>query len=382
MNLINYKKGFVFFLILICSTLAQNNVIPFYEQTTIHSEILNEDRDIMIYTPRGYNSTDAGYPVLYLTDGNRHIRHTIGIIEFLNTQGFAPPMIIVGIPNTVRSRDLTPPSEVNTNVAQRGGANRFVSFIRDELGNYISENYKTNGFDILFGHSFGGLFSVNAIANHSEKFDAFISVSPSLQWNNFDFSKNIISYLSDINENKWLYLAVGGLDPERIKEGCKTFDDNMKKLDNDKISWNYGYFEEETHGSVVHLAIYEGISKIFDSWRITREEASQSIEKLEQHFKNLSQKFGFKVLPGEALVNGLGYGKIRTNEYDDAVKLFLMNAKNYPNSANNFDSLGDGYRAMGKMKEAKEAYAKAVEIGREVNDPNLRVYINNLNSVD
>src|SRR3989304_4129672 len=103
---------------------------------TIHSDILSEDRVLWIQTPTGYDPAGtARYPVLYLLDGPGHFHHTSGVLEFLAAQNRIPPMIVVAVANTDRTRDLTPPVTRDTAGQFRtaGGASAFLRFLRDEL---------------------------------------------------------------------------------------------------------------------------------------------------------------------------------------------------------------------------------------------------------
>src|SRR5262245_22015006 len=77
-------------------------------RVTIKSEILGENRVILVRTPPGYERDGQRYPVLYLTDGDAHLSHTASTIEFLARNGRMPEMIVVAITNTDRTRDLTP----------------------------------------------------------------------------------------------------------------------------------------------------------------------------------------------------------------------------------------------------------------------------------
>src|SRR4051812_29636798 len=89
---------------------STNTKINVGESFSIHSNILNEDRTIMVYLPEGYSESDESYPVLYLTDAETHFIHTGGNVSFLSSPGidYIPKLIIVGITNTNRARDLTP----------------------------------------------------------------------------------------------------------------------------------------------------------------------------------------------------------------------------------------------------------------------------------
>jgi len=91
-----------------------NNKIVIGQVDSIYSNILKEQRKIWIYTPTltsgNYDSTKR-YPVLYLLDGDAHFTSVVGLVQQLsqaNGNTVLPEMIIVGILNTDRTRDLTP----------------------------------------------------------------------------------------------------------------------------------------------------------------------------------------------------------------------------------------------------------------------------------
>lgn len=54
--------------------------------------------------------------------------------------------------------------------------------------------------------------------------------------------------------------------------------------------------------------------------------------------KSESSKWDF-----EDTLNNIGYILLRNSRIDEAVKVFELNLKEHPQSANAFDSLGDGY---------------------------------------
>ncbi len=88
------------------------------ETITVHSKILGEERTILVSTPADYDQSPARYPVLYMTDGDAHLTHTRGTVDFLVRNGLMPPVIIVGVTNTDRTRDLSP---TNATMTDDGG---------------------------------------------------------------------------------------------------------------------------------------------------------------------------------------------------------------------------------------------------------------------
>jgi Flp pilus assembly protein TadD len=83
----------------------------------------------------------------------------------------------------------------------------------------------------------------------------------------------------------------------------------------------------------------------------------------------------------EGLLNTLGYELLREERVDDAVAVFELNVAEYPDAANPYDSLGDGYSAAGRLEEAQVSYARAVEVAEQTGHPNLPTYRANLERV-
>ena len=64
----------------------------------------------------------------------------------------------------------------------------------------------------------------------------------------------------------------------------------------------------------------------------------------------------------EKTINSLGYAFLQEKNPSSAVVLFKLNTKAYPDSANAWDSLGDGYKATNDIQDARMAYARSVEL--------------------
>ena len=64
----------------------------------------------------------------------------------------------------------------------------------------------------------------------------------------------------------------------------------------------------------------------------------------------------------EKTINRLGYACLQEKDPSSAVVLFKLNTKAYPDSANAWDSLGDGYEATNDVQDARMAYARSVEL--------------------
>jgi len=64
----------------------------------------------------------------------------------------------------------------------------------------------------------------------------------------------------------------------------------------------------------------------------------------------------------EVELNDLGYYFLARNEFDKAIAVFQLNAEQFPQSFNVFDSLGDAFAAAGKNAEAIQSYEKSLAL--------------------
>jgi predicted alpha/beta superfamily hydrolase len=355
----------------------------------IKSEVLGEDRTILIRTPPGYERDEQRYPVLYLTDGDAHLSHTASTIEFLWRNGRMPEMIVVAITNTDRTRDLTPTNATMTRpdgsemkFPTSGGADKFLKFIDTELIPKIEKDYRTQPYRVFAGHSFGGLFALHVFLTHPEVFNAYIAVSPSMQWDNHLLSRKAEEFFKDRKElNKTLFFTLAN-EGGAAREGFDRFKGILGKNKPKGFEWGSMLMEDEDHGSVVLRSHYHGLRKVFDGWQVTEDTAAGGATAVEDHYKRLSSKFGYTIPPPEPLMNNLGYRLMAEGKMDDAIAVFKSNVERYPSSANVYDSLAEAYEKTGKLDLARPNYEKAMRLGAQSNDQNLQVYKTNFDRVD
>jgi len=184
----------------ICAFAQKDNKVTIGTIDSVQSKILNEQRKIWVYVPNaGQLDSKQRFPVVYLLDGDAHFYSVVGMIQQLsqvNGNTVCPEMIVVGIPNTDRTRDLTPthidaepPMMDSASAKTSGGGEQFVSFIEKELMPHIDSLYPTEPYKMLIGHSFGGLTAINIAMNHTKLFNSYIAIDPSMWWDKMNFLK-------------------------------------------------------------------------------------------------------------------------------------------------------------------------------------------------
>ncbi|MEO5684769.1 MAG: alpha/beta hydrolase-fold protein [Chitinophagaceae bacterium] len=254
---------------------------PPSEIVTIHSRVLNEDRKIYIHCPKP-DSANPGkrFPVLYLMDGENHFELLAQYADYLSRPDVLaiPKMIIVGIPNTERRRDLTPSVSItdysgkpdSSNLMKPSGGNDFfLKFINTELIPAIDTRYKTKSYKILAGHSFGGLSSINCMLTHPEMFNAYIAVSPSFWWDNQYLLKLAGKKLTNGSAlNKMLFYSDGneGGSSSFFHLDLLRFDSLIANKKLSGLTYTYKHYPDETHMTEPIVAYFDALRFIFKDW--------------------------------------------------------------------------------------------------------------------
>jgi predicted alpha/beta superfamily hydrolase len=163
--------------------------VPRHDTLTVVSRVLGETRRINVHTPAGYAAFPRSrFAALYMPDGgiDEDFPHVVNTVDSLIALRLISPVIVIGIPNTERRRDLTGPTRVKSDSAiapHVGGSAAFRRFIRDELIPVIDARYRTTADRAIIGESLAGLFVVETFLREPALFDRYIALDPSLWWN-------------------------------------------------------------------------------------------------------------------------------------------------------------------------------------------------------
>jgi predicted alpha/beta superfamily hydrolase len=363
------------------------------KRLSLKSTVLGEDRIVLVRTPVGYETNKESYPVLYMTDGDAHMGHTAATVEFLTRNGRMSELIVVGVTNTDRTRDLSPTKSPQKNPAGQlqfptsGGADNFLKFFETELIPEIEKTYRVQPYRVLAGHSLGGLFAVHAMVSKPGLFNSYVAVSPSLQWDNQITLKRAEEYLKNQKQlNVTLFTTLGN-EPGPIGESFDSLRELLAKTNIKGFVWQAERMDDEDHGSVVLRSHYAGLRKVYEGWQGPRDLQSGAIigglKGADAHYAKLSERFGYKIPVPEVLINQIGYQLLLGNNPnpEEAIAVFKANVERYPNSANVYDSLAEAYERSGKIDLAEPLYDKARVLGEQNNDPNTAIYKANFDRV-
>ena len=244
------------------TTHGQSDRSPYIlgEYRVIHSEVLGEDRSVLIHLPESYDSSQGLYPVLYALDGDWTYVTAVAYVNALSAGDRIPEMVVVAVLNVDRRRDFLP-THVDQ-VPTSGGSDDFIAFVSLELIPFVEGHYRAKPERILYGESNAGLYAVYHLLRKAESFDAYIASSPTVRHDDFavvgladsviaqkQFSETrlFISYGSD--EGDWLISPIEKLEAvlsSRAPEG---------------LAWRVEVLEGENHAPPT--ALYVGLKSVF-----------------------------------------------------------------------------------------------------------------------
>lgn len=199
------------------------------------SRFLEHDRTLIVYLPRGYESSSRRYPVLYMHDGQNLFDPATAFAgaewraddtaEQLIAAGEIEPLIIVGIYNTGEHRihEYTP---VRDPKLGGGLADLYGRMLLEEIKPFIESTYRTlQGPENtgLGGSSLGGLVTLYLGLRDPGVFGKLAVLSPSVWWAN----RWILRFIARVKRKPdlkiWLDMGTceGGMsleDTERLRD--------------------------------------------------------------------------------------------------------------------------------------------------------------------
>lgn len=388
------------------SSAQVKNIIEIGTIESLYSEILEESREFYVQMPDSYNpESEHLYPVMYVLDGESILEAATTVYHYY-WGGYMPEMIIIGISNlNKRNRDLTT-SDLSYTQGEKfngdqGGAEQFTAFLEKELLPHIETNYPVSSYRTLIGHSYAGLFTINALLNHPALFANYLAIDPSLDWDEQRLLKQAREELpiKDFT-GKSLFVSLGG---QLHMADSKITIDNVMSDSSDftsfarsniefsslaeansanGLNFQWKYYPDDLHGTVPLPSIMDGLIYLFKWFQMEHTDkfnnpdtpAEELMEIVRARELKLTDHFGYKEAPyDEGLLNMLGYMNLDMGFTEKSKAFFLLGIEYYPLSANAYDSLADYYIAQEDFAKALEYASLAFELsGSEVHKQKVK----------
>lgn len=337
----------------------------------LRSDVLDEDRLILVSLPRGYEDGTLSYPVLFVLYADQvrgYYAEAVHIVSRLSSEGTVPQMVVVGVANVDRYRDLSP-------AEQRGmpsGIEAFSGFFEEELVPFVEREYRVRDYRMLAGPQAGAAFGLHSLGERPGLFDAVVAENPFQSETVHAALQPAVAELLENGLASPAFLHVTASDRAGYREmtgaleHLRDFEAAAAERQPSNLRLRVRYVEQN-EDFLPPLGLREGLRELFRGYRMADDVVVDGLADVTGYYSRLSESLGLRLnVPERVLAAGsdrlAGDGK-RTA----AVELLEHMVDTYPTSLDGHWRLGNLLRELGDTEGALEHYRRCVELM-----PNMR----------
>jgi len=315
------------------------------KQYLIQSNYLNEEREVQVYIPKGYEKDKMhSYPVLYVLDGQEYFLHGVAYQDMLRFRDKSPEFIIVGINTDRRKRRSLFFKE----------SDKFIDFLQKELIPFIDTNFRTKKEKerLYFGWEMAGGLGLQILADENELFSGFIIASPT------HASEKRMDALKKINKSNTFILLTAAPEEHWITEDTSFLSIINNPINNKK--WRYSVLDREDHYTTPLKTIHEGLSDYFGDYKPIRLRSVKAyddyggLSKLRAYYKRRGERYDLPVDIHHETKHFLLFNALKEDNYK-RFQLYVNEFEGYLESNSRdiwFDRYARFYLKHGNVKKA------------------------------
>jgi predicted alpha/beta superfamily hydrolase len=235
----------------------------------VESEMVGRSYHIYAMLPDGYGaSVDREYPTVYILDGGALFPLFAAYYRYLNFGEEVPDVIIIGVSyasdtadgGNFRSTDYTAPSSERE---YWGGAEKFQSFLSDELMPFVEQLYRSReDRRVIFGQSIGGQFVLYTALTQPDLFWGHIASNPALH-RNLPFYLQSHADPAAISRKSRLFVANGTLNDEIFRVPAQEWIKHWANRDDKPWQLKTMDLDGHSHMSAPPASFREGMRWLF-----------------------------------------------------------------------------------------------------------------------
>ncbi len=346
------------------SAQTDNDPITLGAYRVLYSQILGEDRVLQVHLPRGYESTEASYPVVYLFYSDwveGYFSQLVNDLYHLSIDRI-PPMILVGVQNTYRYRDLLPWPRSEDRAGEEGHADRFLQALRQEVFPFVEAEYRTKPYRVMVGPQAAAVFGVYTLLESAENFQAFILNDPC----RFDFPQRSLcgdlgEYASNSDAGGKYFAVSHGASDDRWDMGMlEALRTNLEQNAVESFRWRIDIKTDWPF----FLAPVEARSALLDLFRdypFPDVENVSGWEEIRYHYDAVSQSLGFTIDPPSHILTQAGARLTDRGEYESALDVLHHLVEMHPYALDGPWQLANLHRVMGDTTTAIRYYEECLQ---------------------
>lgn len=353
------------FVFLVFLLLLSAKVFSDVQRFSLNSEKFGEEVTVQVSLPDTYDHSDSfSYPLLVVLDGSTQFSHVASGVHFYSTYAVIPEMIVVGISTQNRLAYFTH-TEPDALTGRSGRADSLTNFLQDELLTTLNKKFRVAPYYVISGHSLSGLYTSYLAVSGKSVFNAAISISPSLWW---DESVLVREYKNN-DENKlrkpfrW-FLSMAS-EPNEMPEAFNAMLLALKNKPKPQLHYSYAKFPNETHDSTPLVGNAKGLQAIFTGWNAVPEVKVMSLTGLKKFYASKVNEYGFNFPLSVHQYNVYGLKAAYEGKTDWGIEILEKGAKDFPASEILWDSLATAYKLNDKLQKAMVASERALQLATE-----------------
>ncbi|MEM7549458.1 MAG: alpha/beta hydrolase-fold protein [Bacteroidota bacterium] len=338
------------------STEHSEPAVTLGEISSIYSKVLDKTIPLSIHLPANYGSSSKIYPVLYMLGSDYRARFAMlaSTLDYMG-EGQIPEMILIGV-GLPEGNSILLPTRGNQDTAI---PDNYIKFFETELMPHVENKYRAAPFNVLFGASNSGFFSVYTLLNNPLLFNSYLASSPSLR-HIPEVIQERIKYgpLKTLTENRSLYIVYSDDDSDATTESISEF--SLVLEEHKPENFTYKVEELVNQGHVPATDFTQFLLALYPDFNPY--ENLDSLDNVIQHFDMLSKRYGYEVLPPVSVIFNLGVDMIINKNLVVAEEIFQYSLQVYPEGKESYLGMGVVHRNQGQFESARVMFEKALII--------------------
>jgi predicted alpha/beta superfamily hydrolase len=343
---------------------------------------------LKIYLPPTYEDDDANtYPVAVIFDAEYLFDVYVANAKLFASRNKAPEQIVVGIfQNQNEERYTDCDFSTDTGLPNEDGT-KFYTFVREEVLNYIDDNYRTSLFKTIVGNTLTANFLNYFFLENYHPFNAYVNINPSYAT---QIQERIEAKSQNISSEVYYYLSSGDFNLEKRKKAINGVNSLLKLSENEYFKYKFDDFSNSTKTASIGQAIPSAMGFVFNMFApiskaefettIAQMSPGEAIEYLEKKYVEIDYLYGSNVKIRESdiyMIEPIIMDKANGDYLEEFGKMIT---RLYPESPMGDFYIGyyyeTGYDYRKALKYYKNGYAK---IGSD--NPNADAYYANIERV-
>ncbi|PKV51384.1 hypothetical protein ATE84_3469 [Aquimarina sp. MAR_2010_214] len=332
-------------------------VVTLGEISLLQSKELNKTIPLSIHLPENYDSSKKSYPVLYMLGSDYRARFAMlaSTLDYMG-EGQIPEMILIGI-DLPEGNSILLPTRKNQDTTI---PDNHINFFETELIPHVDNNYRTAPFNILYGASNSGFFTVYMLLNKPLLFNSYFASSPSIMHIPKVLQQKIkTGPLKTLSKNRSLHIIYS--DDEGLTNHVSEFTRVVEDHKPDSFTYKVDELVNQGHVPAMDftlflLALYPDFNPFNPS------ENLESLDKVTQHFDRLSKRYGYEIKTPISVIFNLGFHTILSKDLIAAEEIFQYSLEVYPEGKESYLGMGLVRKAQGQLENARVMLEKALTI--------------------